>query len=143
VTRVVIDTNLAVALVVPVPYSEAARGKVEEWRVEGAELLAPALWGYEVTSTLRKATKLGRIKNEEARAGLEAILDLGVTQVAADKVLHARALLWAERLGATVAYDAAYLALAEARKAELWTADQRLVRAAESKLIDWVRGVAG
>lgn len=44
--------------------------------------------------------------------------------------LHGRALELASELGQGAAYDAHYLALAEALDCELWTADERFRRAA-------------
>lgn len=141
-TSVVVDANLAVALAVPLPYSHAARDKFKEWGVAGVDLLAPALWGYEVTSALRKSIRLGRMDSAAAKRGLEEILELAVEEVAATRELHLKALDWAERFGATVAYDAAYIALAEDRGVELWTADRPLVGAAKALKIDWVRAVS-
>lgn len=129
-TRIVVDANLAVALVVPLAYSESTQRSFAEWTESGRELYAPALWSYEVTSALRKAETTGRIDAAAADEGLAAILDLGVVEVAARRELHERALSWARRLGSTAAYDAAYLALAQELEAELWTADRRLARAA-------------
>ena len=140
-SSIVVDANLAVALVVPLPYSAAARAKFDTWAKDGTEILAPALWGYEITSSLRKAIRTGYLAGDKAEEALHAILALGVVEISATRELHAAALVWAAKLNATVAYDAAYLAIAESRQVELWTADARLVAAAKALEIKWVRAV--
>jgi predicted nucleic acid-binding protein len=49
-----------------------------------------------------------------------------------------KSLDWAERIQQTVAYDSAFLAVAESIQAELWTADKRLAKATQSLNINWV-----
>lgn len=48
------------------------------------------------------------------------------------------ALVWSRRLRRGNAYDSAYLALAEALGAELWTADRRLTNAAGQPWIHYL-----
>jgi len=43
-----------------------------------------------------------------------------------DTALNRSSLIWAERLGQMVAYDAQYLALAEYLKADFYTVDKKL-----------------
>jgi predicted nucleic acid-binding protein len=52
--------------------------------------------------------------------------------------LHLRAWELASRLGLRTFYDASYLALAEMRNCDLWTANRRLYRTVKGKL-DYVR----
>jgi len=138
-TRVVLDASVAVATALSLPYSPQAARLLEH--LSGAEIYVPALWEYEVVSTLRKSVALGRSTSAEAEGALERMLVLPSTRVAPDPGLHRAALRWADRLGQVVAYDAQYLALAERLGAEFWTADRRLVeRARESGLV-WVRWV--
>jgi predicted nucleic acid-binding protein len=139
--RVVIDANLAVALVVPLPYSERAIGRMESWRISRTKLYIPALWEYEVASALRKAISGGLLTQEKAELALEYLLQLGFERIEPDLELHRQALRWAERLGQVVAYDAAYLAAPEYLGAELWTADRRLVDRAHEQGASWVRHV--
>jgi predicted nucleic acid-binding protein len=53
--------------------------------------------------------------------------------------LQQSCLQWSLRLGQPVAYDSAYVALAESLSCELWTADRKLVQAAIKTGITWVR----
>ncbi|MDI7276171.1 MAG: type II toxin-antitoxin system VapC family toxin [Anaerolineae bacterium] len=139
--RIVIDANLALALVVPLPYSERATALMESWRISRAELYIPALWEYEVASALRKAVSLGLLTPERAELALGHLLRLGLERVDPELGLHREALRWAARLGETVACDAQYLAVAEHVGAELWTADRRLVDQARRQGAPWVRHV--
>ncbi|MGQ9555858.1 MAG: type II toxin-antitoxin system VapC family toxin [Anaerolineae bacterium] len=134
---VTIDANLAVSLVVPTPYSTIAAMQMARWWKEGWGIFAPALWGYEVVSALRKAVAAKTISAQEADIGLEKVLGFKVLQVTPTPELHHSALQWAARLGQRVAYDASYLALAESLSCEFWTADERLVNAARRAGVTW------
>ena len=138
---VVVDANLAIALALKMPTSEQAAALFEQWRAARAPIYAPMLWEYEVVSTLRKAVALGYIVGDSASTALDQLPRLGVTCVAPDVLLHRAALIWAERLGHTVACDAQYLALAERLHAQFWTADRKLARRAESIGVGWVHAL--
>jgi len=138
---IVVDANIALALIMPLPYSESAAGCMLLWKETGVELLAPALWAYEVVSGLRKAVSAGVYSTEAALVGLEQLSRLGIEQVPPSLELQQSALAWAQRLGQRVAYDAAYLAVAEERRADVWTADRSLVRAAQAAGARWVHWV--
>jgi predicted nucleic acid-binding protein len=136
--KIVPDANLVVALVISLPYSEAATRKMREWQEQNAELLVPTLWSYEVVSALRKAIASSSISAETAVANLQDILSIGIQEVPPTIALHQLALEWAERVNQIVAYDGAYLALAESVKAEFWTADKRLATAARNSGVSWI-----
>jgi predicted nucleic acid-binding protein len=91
-----------------------------------AVLVAPSLLPYEVANVLRRRRSANRLSVAEARLAFEALPMLGVEswpwEVVADRV-------W-ELAGALTAYDAAYVALAEALHVPLLTGDARLARAA-------------
>lgn len=70
-TAIVIDANLALALVVPLPYSNTVQQLVEKWHQQAVRFAVPALWGYEVVSGLRKAITAGVLTDEEAYAAVE------------------------------------------------------------------------
>ena len=138
---VVVDANLAVALVLELPYSRACLKKVQEWHDADVDLLAPSLWLYEIASTLRKFTASRRLEAEDAAASLNDLCALGVSVFEPTPALSLSALEWAESLGQRVAYDGAYLALAAQEQVEFWTADRRLATAARAAGADWVRYV--
>ncbi len=140
-TDLVIDANVALALVVPLPYSGQANAQLEQWQAQDAQLAAPTLWGYEVTSSLRRGMKAGLLTEAQALEALEEFWALQVEEVPATLQSHQRAMRWAERLEATVAYDAQYLALAERLGVPLWTADRKLQRRTRALGIDWIHWI--
>ncbi len=139
--NVVVDANLIVALVLPLPYSDLATERVAAWKRARTELLAPLLLEYEVSAVLRKAVAAGLLSTDAAREAMHRILDLRVQCLPPTRDLHGSALQWAERLGHTKTYDAHYVALAEQQQAELWTADRRLVSIARQAGVTWLHWI--
>jgi predicted nucleic acid-binding protein len=94
-------------------------------RLRGEELAAPELIDLEVLSTLRRAA---RAKSLDEDRSLEALADL--TALPLRRVPHLPLLgrVWELRDNLR-AYDASYVALAEALEAVLVTADGRIERA--------------
>jgi len=136
--KIVPDSNIILALAIPLPYTSVSLAKIQQWQQENTELIVPSLWSYEIVSSLRKGMAIGRISSEQAIASLQAILGMGITEVPPTLRLHQLALEWSVRLNQTVAYDAAYLALAESQQAHFWSADRRLVNAANNCGASWV-----
>jgi predicted nucleic acid-binding protein len=132
----VIDAGLALKLVLPDPGREHASALVARLMSQGSELVAPALWAYETTSTLCKAVHFGQLTPDEGRRALSQLLGLGVRLVVPDVGQNRQALEWTLRLKRASAYDSYYLALAEALKCDLWTFDRRLFNAVD---LSWVR----
>lgn len=99
--------------------SRAVLGRDPEWA-------APEQWKAEVLSVLRGLTLGGKISASIAERGLARIPRLGIDHVPLDPLLPR---MW--QLSAAISgYDAAYVALAEARDLTLVTADAKLARAA-------------
>jgi predicted nucleic acid-binding protein len=137
----VIDANLIAALVLPLPYSDQATQKIVDWKRAGFELLAPVLLEYEIAAILRKALVAQWLTTDLALEAIGKILTLNLQCLAPTAHLHERALRWAERLGHSKAYDAHYLALAEQKGIELWTADRRLANGAQQAGAHWVHWI--
>ncbi len=131
----VIDASLALRLTLPGPDQPRLRALVSGWMQQGVTLYAPALWLYEVTSTLSRATHVGTLTAHEGRKALKLLQALGVELALPDEDQAARAFDWTLRLQRAAAYDSFYLALAEALQCELWTADRHLQNAAG---VPWV-----
>lgn len=102
-------------------------------------LLAPTLLNYELTSVFRKAVAQGALTTDEAAASVKKLRATGIRWVEPSDSLNRRALERAEPLSEYVAYDAAYLAVAEAAGVELWTTDGRLAKGAHRLGLEWVR----
>lgn len=139
--RLVVDANLCVALIIPLPYSEAAANRWGLWEKNQDSLYAPYLWEYEVISALRKALVVGLINWGEIEKALQRLFRLGVETIPPDVELHRAALQWSERIGQPVAYDGQYLALAEVLQADLWTADKRLLDVLKSQNLSWLHWI--
>lgn len=133
---VAIDAGFAFKLLTPNPERPALKNLVRQWSGEQRVLCAPALWLYELTSILTKSIHFGALDAPSARTGLALALDLGVELMAPDEAQAHKAFEWTRRLKRAAAYDSFYLAVAETLACELWTADRRLVNAANQP---WVR----
>ena len=89
-------------------------------------LHAPHLLDLEVAQILRRYVFLGTIDSDRGLLALEQLVQLDIDRYAHDLFLPR---IWDLRDNVT-AYDAAYVALAEALDAPLLTADRRLSTAA-------------
>lgn len=99
-------------------------------------LVEPELWRYEMLNLLRTAVLRGRMTEREARRALVALGEIPVELVPAVAGQQA-AILGAALVHELSVYDAAYLAVAESRGAELVTADEGLLRLRSG--LEWVR----
>lgn len=86
------------------------------------EMLAPSLWVYEVANGVVVAVHRGRVDRAIGRQALQHLLALGVRLVDPDPLQVYRLAIEYGLL----AYDAAYVALAQALDITLWTGDRRL-----------------
>lgn len=88
------------------------------------DLHAPHLLDLEVVSALRRLNRSRRLSADRARDALTDLSDLNLTRYPHELLLPR---IWQLRENLS-AYDAAYVALAEALEAPLLTADARLAR---------------
>ena len=137
--EVVVDASLALKWVEEEPYSTEAWALLQDWQHRRLRMLAPALFAYEATNAIAKRVKRRQLTLEVARQRLAALLENGPA-LEHDTTINLRALEVMERFALPSAYDAHYLALAEARQCECWTADERLWNAVRKEL-PWVRWV--
>ena len=127
----VLDASFSILLFLSDPRSSKSLSLAERFREEGHTFVAPSLWTYEVTSTLQKLLHFKQISRSEVEFAVESIAIFEIELVQPDNALVRRALIWSQRLRRASAYDSFYLALAEARGCDLWTADSRLSNAAQ------------
>jgi predicted nucleic acid-binding protein len=134
----VIDAGVAVRAVVDSPQRLACWALFEDLAERGVRTVAPDLWLYEVTSVFCKMLHFGLLDRPAAEAALADSQELGIELIAPDSELRDGAFRWTRRLRRAAAYDSFYLALAERVEGELWTTDEKLVRAAD---VPWLRSV--
>lgn len=104
----------------------AGVGRLRERMAEpGQSLHAPHLLDVEVLYVLRRASLQGNLSSERGREALEDLAALRISRYAHSPFAGR---IWELRENVS-AYDAAYLALAEALEAPLITRDTRLARA--------------
>lgn len=117
----VVDASvLSVALL-----DDATDGDLSRARLQGEQLLAPALIDLEVVSVWRGLARGGHLDAKRVRLALEDLRELPL-----QRVDHTRLVTrcWELRDNLTV-YDASYVALAETLGATLLTGDARLAKA--------------
>lgn len=108
-------------------------------------MVAPPLFRAEVTSTIRRWLFMGAIDEQYAREAVRRSLRFPV-EIAVDfDALQLRAFDIATRLQQSRAYDTQYLALAEFRRCDFWTADKRFVNAAQRDFgnVRWIGDFSG
>ena len=127
------DTNPALKIVLHEPDSARARALRDEWKTPQTLVIAPTLWGYEVTSVVRKRAHRGLLPPDIEQETFAVVHQLPV-RLLAPAGLHPRAGEWARRFDWPAACDAHYLALAEMAGCPFWTADERLFNTVREEL---------
>ena len=127
---IVIDANVAAALLLDLAYSAAARKAVS-----GAQrILAPDLLVHEFTNVLWKLAQSGKLTESFTHRALNG-LDTLVSDFIAGRHIANEALRIAIELRHP-AYDCFYLALAIDRNATLLTADRRFAHVAHTEFAE-------
>jgi predicted nucleic acid-binding protein len=119
---IVVDASAMLEALLQTPAAPAVAERLFE---EGDPLHAPHLIDLEVTQVLRRHAAIGLIEPVRCRAALDALRDFPLRRYSHDLLLER---VWELRHILT-AYDAAYVALAEALDATLLTRDRRLAAA--------------
>lgn len=120
---IVVDASAVLEVLLRTPAASAIERRLF---AAGEALHAPHLIDIEVAHGLRRYALAGDMSAERGREAFEDLADLSVRRYPHD-VLLAR--VWELRANLT-AYDAVYVALAEALDAPLLTRDRRLATAA-------------
>jgi predicted nucleic acid-binding protein len=119
----VVDASAALEVLLRTPAAPAVE---ERLFASGETLQAPHLIDLEVAQVLRRYAVAGQITGDRGRIALADFTDFPIHRYP-HGILLSR--IWELRSNLT-AYDAAYVALAEALDAPLLTRDQRLATAA-------------
>ena len=124
--EVCIDAGLAIKVAVVEPDSERADALFNQWASVKTRLIAPAFFEVETDSILRKKVVLTKeLTEDEASVALSRLHGLRVMPL---NLPGQRERAWeiAVEHHLPTVYDATYLALAELRGCDFWTADGRL-----------------
>jgi predicted nucleic acid-binding protein len=132
----IVDASVILSAFFPDEAQEQAHAVVRDHVVGKLQLAAPTLLLYEVTNAVLQATRRKRITEEQASGILSSF---GGMNIVLKPVCWQQILPLALRFDRS-AYDAAYLALAEADQQPLMTGDSRLYHAVRAEL-DWVRWI--
>ncbi|MGH7036122.1 MAG: type II toxin-antitoxin system VapC family toxin [Stellaceae bacterium] len=116
---IVLDASVLLEIVLRTPAAAAAERRIFQ---RDETLHAPHLVDVEVAQVLRRYAMSGEIDGARGRDALADLADFPLRRYSHDFLLPR---LWALRANLT-AYDAAYVALAEALDAPLLTRDRRL-----------------
>ena len=114
----VVDASVVLEVLLQTPLA----GAIEERVFTGEQLHAPHLIDLEVAQVLRRFVFRGDIQTERGRAALADYADFPIRRYPHDFLLPR---IWDFRDNLT-AYDATYVALAEALDATLLTRDRKL-----------------
>jgi predicted nucleic acid-binding protein len=132
----IVDANVVLRAFFPDEAQTRAQALIRDHVSGHVQLVAPTLLLYELTNAVLQAIRRGRITDKGGGAILETFEDLGIEL---EPVTWQQMLPLAQRFDRS-AYDAAYLALAEARGEPLIIGDQRLYNAVRDSL-DWVQWI--
>ena len=125
---IVLDASAAIEWLLQTPTAEAIDARLFAG-ARSAPWYAPHLIDVEVAQVLRRRVAARRLTEARAREAIADLIDAPLTRFPHDSLLPR---IWQLR-GNLTAYDAAYIALAEALDATLVTCDRRLSSAAGHK----------
>jgi predicted nucleic acid-binding protein len=134
---VVLDANIAIFAVLPMPQHETAIRLIEQLVRDEIPIYVPHLWYAEVATGIRKTAAIVGLANE--MEALDAALNLPVKRYPEDTSLSREAYRLAQDLQQTAVYDATYLALAQRLQAIFWTADRRFFNRCQTHRLDFVQ----
>ncbi len=122
--EVVVDASVVVKWFVEEEYSREANLLRDAYANGLIDVAAPTLLPYEVLNALKYSGAFGEEELKEVAVALE---DFQITLFDLKGELAVKSIELAMRRGLTI-YDASYIALAQILNAELYTADEKLIR---------------
>lgn len=136
---VVVDSSVMIKWIFEEADSKVAKALLADWIDNDFVMIEPPLLACEMANVLHQNASKGAISVKEAKQSLIDILDLELEiEISQLPELSIRAIEIAQKYALDAAYDAHYVALAERKKCEFWTADARLWRPIH-KEFSWVR----
>ncbi|HLH24950.1 MAG TPA: type II toxin-antitoxin system VapC family toxin [Chloroflexota bacterium] len=136
---IVLDASVAVKLILTETYSAQVIALLTSTAQAGEPIVAPTLLPYEVANILRQRMVRQGMALSLADRLMADFLTFPIA-LQTSPTMHQRALAIADIYGLPAAYDAHYIALAEELGADLWTDDQRLLRALAGRVpfVRWI-----
>jgi len=138
--EVCVDASLAIKVVVTEADSDKADALFDQWASEETQLIAPVFFEVETDSILRQKASLRReLTADQAQRAFASLRALPIkTKHSSEQ--RERAWEIAREFQFPTVYDATYLALAELRRCQFWTADEKLFKQVRSKLtfVQWL-----
>lgn len=125
-SEIVVDCSACGGWYIQDETTSASLAVLDDLLSEQLRLVVPDLWWYETLNLLRSAGLRGRITAADARKAVYFLTELPLETVSVERIGHLRILELAQQHNLS-AYDATYLALAEARGVKLLTADRHLL----------------
>ena len=139
-TEVCVDASLAIKVVVPEAESDKADALFDRWAGEGIQLIAPVFFEVETDSILRQKVSLRQeLTVAQAQRAFASLQGLPI-KTTHSREQRERAWEIAREFRFPTVYDATYLALADLRQCEFWTADEKLFKQVRNKLtfVQWL-----
>ena len=138
--EVCVDASVAIKVVVPEAGSDKADALFDQWASEETQLIAPVFFEVETDSILRQKVSLRKeLTIAEAQRAFASLQGLPIKTTHSSEQRE-RAWEIAREFQFPTVYDATYLALAELRGCEFWTADEKLFNQVRNKLtfVQWL-----
>ena len=135
---VVVDACLALKWALEEEDTKEALARWDRWQDAAEEVIAPPIFRSEITNVLYRRVRRAQMRPADATAILKFLIN--IVAISEPSALYDRALTLASALSQGSAYDTLYLALAELRDCERWTADRRFVRSAQTQFprVRWI-----
>jgi len=135
--EVCVDACLVIKIVINEPDSTLADALFTWWQEQGVQLIAPVFCPVEIDSVIRRRTIIANPEERLTLAQAEAAFTAAQTiPLKTLSIPGQRQRGWelAKELNLPVVYDSHYLALAELRSCDFWTADERLYNSIRGRL---------
>ena len=140
--RFVIDASIAVAWCFDDEKTQFTERTLDQI-ADGAEVVVPALWPFEVANALLIAERRKRLTTAQSTAFLNELESLNISIDAASLLRTFNQVLVEARQYNLTAYDAAYLELALRRGLPLATLDDNLKKAAKAVGVPFAHSSSG